>query len=353
MKVALFGPRGSGKTTLFNALTGSDLPAGTPTLEAHAATIPVPDPRIDRLAEIHKPKKVVYAKFDLVDVPGFGRERDRKTDNRILEALRDADLVCLTLGMFDFDRMLDERGPDPARDFAELMGEMCLLDLIGVEAKLERLAKQKRTSDMEQEQRIMLRLKEALEAGRSAADAGLAADEAKRVSGYNFLTLKRFMVAVNVAERFVGKEAEALAALAGKLPPGVEAVAVCAAVEAEVAKLPAEERAEFLASLGVAEPARDLLIRTAYRLLDRISFLTAGPDECRAWTVGRGTIARAAAGAIHSDLERGFIRAEVIAYDEFARHGSEAAAKAAKAYRLEGATYTVQDGDIIEIRFNV
>ena len=345
MKVGLTGFPGSGKTTVFAALTGLRAAAGE--RRAQIGTIKVPDARVDRLTEIHKPKKTTYAEVTFVDFPPpLQATRKAVVDQEMITALRDADaLVQVVRGFPD----LAAASATPVDDIQAFSTELALSDLAQVEKKVERLKKEK---GGERELALFTRLQQILEEGKPLRTAGLGADEQTQLAGFAFLSLRPLLVVLNVPEADVAGAvpADVAAAATGV---GAEALVLSAVVEAEVAELDPGDRAAFLADLGLRETARDRFIRASYGLLDLVSFLTAGEDECRAWPIRRGTAARKAAGRIHSDIERGFIRAEVMAFDDFVALGSEAKCREAGKLRLEGKDYVVQDGDIVHFRFAV
>lgn len=345
MKIGLTGFSGSGKTTVFAALSGLQVAAGE--RKAQIGTIKVPDARVETLTKIHNPKKTTLAEVTFVDFPPpLDASRKSVVDQEMIAALRDADaLVQVVRGFPD----LTGAAATPADDVRAFSTELALADLGQVEKKVERMKKEKGN---ERELALFSRLQTILEEGKPLRTAGLTADEQIQLSGYAFLSLRPLLVVVNVPESDVAKPVSADVAAAAK-EAGGEAMVLSAAVEAEVAELEPADRDAFLADLGLSEPARDRFIRASYGLLDLISFLTAGEDECRAWTIRRGTVARKAAGRIHSDIERGFIRAEVMAFDDFVRLGSEAKCREAGKLRLEGKDYVVQDGDIVHFRFAV
>jgi hypothetical protein len=345
MKVGLTGFPGSGKTTVFTALTGIRPPAGE--RRAQLGTIKVPDARVDALATIHNPKKVTYTEVTFVDFPP-PRDATKKAvlDAEMVTALRDADALVLVVRGFP-----DVAGAaaTPAVDVEAFGTELVLADLAQVEKKVERMKKEK---GGERELALFTRLQAILEEGRALRTAGLGADEQTAISSFAFLSLRPLLVVVNVPEADVAKPVPADVAAAATAA-GADALVLSAPVESEVAELDPGDRAAFLADLGLGESARDRFIRACYALLDLVSFLTAGDDECRAWPIRRGTPARKAAGRVHSDIERGFIRAEVMAFDDFMRLGSEAKCREAGKLRLEGKDYVVQDGDIVHFRFAV
>ncbi|MDX2171312.1 MAG: redox-regulated ATPase YchF [Deltaproteobacteria bacterium] len=347
MKVGIVGFPRAGKTTVFNALTGLQAQVGGygDASKPNLGTIKVPDARIDRLAEIFQPRKTTFAEMVFVDFPGG--ERGGVLDQTTLVQMRDADaLVQVVRG---FPDPVTQDAATPARDVEGFKSELVLADLAILEKRHERLRKEK---GKEQEAELVGRCKAALEAETPLRRIELSPADERTLSGFGLLSRLPLMVVVNVGE---GEAAAPLAADVKALADseGVAAIALCAQVEAEIAALDAADRGAFLADLGLQEAARDRFIQAAYGLLDLISFLTSGEDEVRAWPIRRGTTAVRAAGKIHSDIERGFIRAEVVAFDDFVRYGSDAKCREAGKLRLEGKDYVVQDGDIVHFRFNV
>jgi len=345
VKVGLAGFPGAGKSTVFAALTGLAPAAGE--RRPQIGTIKVPDPRVDHLAAIYHPRKTTYAEVTFVDFPpARDPQRRRVLDAEAVAALRDADALVEVVRGFPDVAGTPAR---PLEDIEAFETELALADLAQVERRLERLRKEK---GHEREQALFERLREALEAGRALRTLGLTPEEQAALAGFAFLSLRPLLIVLNVAEEAAAAPLpQAVATRAAAA--GAQALALSARVEAEVAQLDPADRPAFLADLGLAESARDRFIRASYALLDLISFLTAGEDECRAWPIRRGTVARKAAGRIHSDIERGFIRAEVIAYEDFVRLGSEAKCREAGKLRLEGKDYVIQDGDIVHFRFAV
>jgi hypothetical protein len=346
MRIGNVGFAGSGKTTVFNAMTGLDVPVGFGG-EVRLGTVKVPDERIDRLSRIFSPKKTTYAEITFCDIPGeHGAERtglSRKT----LQQIRDMDALCLVLR--DFQNPALEGDPDPAADLEAFQAECILADLEVVERKLERARKEKMDA---REHAAFELMKTRLE--QETPLRALTPEELNRelLRGYGLITDRPLLVALNRGERDVTRPMpESLATRIEQL--NAAGLVLSASVEAEIAGLAPADQAAFLEDLGLAESALTRFIRTAYSLLDLISFFTVGADEVRAWTIRRGTRARQAAGRIHSDLERGFIRAEVMPYDVFMQYGSEQAVKDAGKFQIEGKDYIVSDGDILSIRFNV
>jgi len=347
MKIGIVGFPHAGKTTVFNALTGLQAAVGgySDPGKPNLGTIKVPDARIDRLREIFSPRKTTFAEVVFVDFPGG--ERGGVLDQATLVQMREADALVQVVRAFNDPSLPD--AADPARDIAGFQSELVLADLAILEKRAERLRKEK---GKEQEVELVERCKTALEAETPLRRVELSAADARALSGFGMLSRLPMMVVVNVGE------ADAAAPLSDAVRAQLGAadltgLAMCAQIEMEIAGLEAADRGAFLADLGVTESARDRFIQAAYGLLDLISFLTSGEDEVRAWPIRRGTTAVKAAGKIHSDIERGFIRAEVVAFDDFVRLGSDAKCREAGKLRLEGKEYLVADGDIIHFRFNV
>lgn len=346
MKVGLVGFAGSGKTTVFNTLTGLNVPVGFGG-EVHLGAVKVPDDRIVALSRIFKPKKTTYAEIIFSDIPGEHGAESKGLSPRALERIREQDVLCLVLRAFENPAL--ERGPDAASDLEAFLTECLLADLGTVERRLERAMKEKLDPmEVAAFQRMKATLEQALPI-RSIPPQSLNRDLLK---GYGLLTDRPLLVALNQTEQEAGKPMPASIQHTLETQQAAGMV-LSASVEAEIATMDAADQAAFLADLGLSEPALSRFIRTAYGLLDLLSFFTVGEDEVRAWPIRRGTRARQAAGRIHSDLERGFIRAEVTPYDQFVRYGSEQAVREAGQLKLEGKDYVVADGDILSIRFNV
>ncbi|HKJ03082.1 MAG TPA: DUF933 domain-containing protein [Longimicrobiales bacterium] len=346
MKIGLVGFAGSGKTTVFNTMTGLDVPV-TFGGEVRLGTVKVPDERIDKLSALFSPKKTTFAEMSFCDIPGEHGAQKKGLSPRGLQQIRDQEALCLVIR--DFDNPAVEGDPDPAGDLESFHAECVLADLEIAERRLERARKERADAG---EIAAFEKMKDTLEAERPLRS--LSAEELGRdhLKGYGLLTDRPLLVALNRDEaRAAEPMPRSLEARLGEL--GAAGLVLSAAVEAEIADLEPADQAAFLADLGLAESALTRFIRTAYGLLDLISFFTVGPDEVRAWTIRRGTRARQAAGRIHSDLERGFIRAEVMPYELFMAHGSEQALKEAGLFQIEGKEYVVSDGDIMHVRFNV
>jgi ribosome-binding ATPase len=346
MKAGLVGYAQSGKTTLFDALTGQHKHGAGGRAQVNLGAIKVPDPRVDALSAIFKPKLTTYAEMHFVDVPGPAT-KGSGLDAEALRALAEVDAFCLVVRGFPG---FDGSAADPERELRDFDAELVLHDLALVEKRLERLAREHKQGSAEHHE--LERLHVHLDAGHPLRTMKWSDAEDRELAHFAFLSRRPMLVIVNVAE----DQAAAVAppgVLAAATELGCQVLPLCATIEAEIADLPPSDQPEFLASLGLTEPARARFIRAAYHLLDLVSFFTVGEDEVRAWPIRRGDKAPRAAGRIHSDLERGFIRAEVTHYQDFMTVGSEARARQEGKLRLEGKEYVVQDGDIMNIRFAV
>lgn len=346
MKIGLVGFAGSGKTSVFNTMTGLHAPTAFGG-ELRLGAVRVPDPRIDTLSKIFSPKKTTYAEMTFCDVPGEHGSDKKGLSTRAIQQIREQDALCLVLR--DFDNPAIDTPPDPLRDLEAFHLECVFADLDLIERRLERMKKE---GASKQDQVPFERMKKTLEDGRPLRALPAAELDRESLRGFGFLTDRPLLVALNRSE------ARAADPMPKELADRIAAIdaaglVLSASVEAEIATLEPADQAAFLQDLGLSESALTRFIRTAYGLLDLISFFTVGPDEVRAWTIRRGMHARQAAGRIHSDLERGFIRAEVIPYAVFMEHGSEHAVKEAGKLQIEGKDYVVSDGDILHVRFNV
>lgn len=351
MKVGLVGFAGSGKTTIFNTLTGLTAEVGGygAKEKANIGVIKVPDERIDQLAELFNPKKQTYAEINFVDVAGpQGEERSESgLDAKIVQHMREVEALVHVVRAFD--NPLLTQPADPVRDITNFDSELLLTDLVQIETRITRLKKER---DSTRERELLERLKVELENEKLLRDVELSAEELTMIAGFRFLSLKPMLILLNVGEDQAGNEPAAdVKTLADN--KGLSFIQMAGKAEMDIAQLEPEEQREFLNDLGITEPARERFIHAAYRLLDLISFLTSGEDECRAWTIRRGTNAQKAAGKIHSDIERGFIRAEVVRIEDLLALKSEARCREQGKLRLEGKEYIVQDGDVIHYRFNV
>jgi ribosome-binding ATPase len=350
MKVGIVGFPGSGKTTIFNALTGLTAATGVPAKgKENLGVIKVPDPRIDKLAELHASKKRVYAEIQFVDVAATPGATPAKggLDTGVLNAMRECDALVVVVRAFANPMLTD--APDPVRDLGGFMAELLLSDLAPLENRKDRLKKE---SGREKEKALIDRAMAHLESEQAMTSLAISIEEQRILAGFGLLTLKPLLGLLNQEEGdFAAGIPAPIAEAAAKL--GLDLMGISGKIEMDIAALPPEEQGEFLKELGLESSARDRFIRRVYAKLDLISFLTTGPDESRAWTINRGMSAQRAAGRIHSDIERGFIRAEVIACEELIALGSEKKARDAGKLRLEGKEYIVKDGDVVEFRFNV
>jgi hypothetical protein len=346
MKIGLVGFPGSGKTTVFNTMTGLDVPVGFGG-ELRIGTVRVPDARIDKLSAIFSPKKTTYAEMTFSDIPGEHGSERKGLSARGLQQIRDQEALGLVLRGFRNPAL--ESDPDPTGELEAFHAECLFADLEIVERRLDR-AKKERSSPAEIAAFEVM--KATLESDRPLRSIPAADLDRALLRGYGLLTDRPLLVVLNQSEERAPEPLPAeLSARIAQLDAA--GLTLSAAVESEIATLAPDEQAAFLEDLGLMESALARFIRTAYGLLDLISFFTVGPDEVRAWTIRRGTNARKAAGRIHSDLERGFIRAEVIPYEVFMTYGSETGVKEAGKLQVEGKDYIVSDGDILHVRFNV
>jgi GTP-binding protein YchF len=346
MKIGLVGMPASGKSTVFGALTGMAVETGYAAAsgKANLGVVKVPDPRVDALAGLYSPKKTIYAETSFSDLAATGATQG--VDRATLNAMRDVDALCQVLRAFPNE--LGEAA-DPLAEVVDLETETILADLEIVEQRIARLQRDRSDPrELELQQRIQAHL----EGEQPVRSLGLSDSEEKVIAGYAFLTGKPLLLVLNVPEDAITSPVpEDLGAAAAQR--GLGLVVLSAPVEMDIAQMAAEDQREFLESLGLDEPASHRFIRSAYALLDLISMLTAGEDECRAWPVRRSLRAPQAAGKIHSDIERGFIRAEVIWWEDLIELGSEAKCREAGKLRVEGKEYVIQDGDVVHFRFNV
>ncbi len=355
MRLGIIGLPQSGKTTLFNALTGADRPTITRggRFETYTSIVAIPDQRVARLVELFQPKETTWAKMTYDDIVGLNGHASEGISGGLHNQLSQVDGFLQVVRCFESELVpLPDGSVDPMRDLALMEADLLLNDLIIVERKMEHLTDGLRTArasdrlHIEQEISLFERLQAALSAEIPLRDVELSAEEYKLISGYGFISRKPVLVVLNLAE--------------GQPPPELvyahqhsEVVTFQGKLEMEIAQLPPEEAPAFLAEYGISEPALNGVIRLSYQLLDLISFFTVGSDEVRAWTVKKGSTAYQAAGVIHSDLQKGFIRAEVIGWDELLALGGLSEARRRGKLRLEGKDYLVRDGEIVHIRFNL
>jgi GTP-binding protein YchF len=366
MQIAIVGLAGSGKTTVFNTLTrGHAETGGYGGVTLNVGVVKVPDPRLDVLAAIFKPKKIVHADVTYVDMPAPPPSTEGHIGTEELPAdhlarLRDSDALLHVVRAFEDPANPHPEGSvDAARDIERLDLEFMLADLAMAERRLERLKGSGRHGTpaereaAEREEIVVGRIHKGLQAGMPIRDLGLDADDEKQIRGFRFLTQKPVLVLLNVGEKDLATAPHLVEGVAGAYRhEHVMVEALSARIEMELGELEPDEAGVFMEELGIAESGLDRVIALSYRLLGLVSFLTAGPDEVRAWPIPDGSTAVDAAGAIHTDLARGFIRAETVAYDDLVKLGSMAEARKAGRLRSEGKTYRVHDGDVIEILFS-
>jgi GTP-binding protein YchF len=356
MRLGIIGLPQTGKTTLFNALTRGTLPTGVTAgrIEINTSVVDVPDPRVDRLSAMFKPKKTIYAKVTYADIAGLDGSADKTgISGTLLNQLTQMDGFIHVVRFFENDNVMAPGDSiNPQRDITAMDSEFILNDLIAVERKLERLTEEKKKGAgrekaiIDREHDLFVRLQAALSDEKPLRDLPLSAEDEKILSGFGFLSRKPLLLVLNLSE--------------GQSAPQVsyqhkhsQMVDLQCKLEMDIAQLPPDEAEVFLQEYNISEPSLNRMIRLSYDLLGLQSFFTVGPDEVRAWTVHRGATAPEAAGEIHTDLQKGFIRAEVVAYNDLISLGGLAEARGKGKLRLEGKEYIVQDGDVLNIRFNI
>ena len=362
LEVGIVGLPNVGKSTLFNAITKAGAEAANYpfcTIEPNVGVVAVPDPRLDVLTKLYSSKKTTPASVRFVDIAGLvkGASKGEGLGNKFLEHIRQVDAIAHVVRCFEDENITHVADTiDPLRDIDTIQTELCLADLDVVDKRLAKVAKLLKSGSKEAklESEILERVKAALDEAKPARSLNLTDDELAAIRDANLLTLKPTLYIANVAEEELAEEnahVQKVRTLAER--EEAQVVVICAKVEEEIAELDADEAKEFLADLGLDSSGLDRLIHAAFDLLGLMTFLTAGADECRAWTITKGTTAVKAAGKIHSDIERGFIRAEIVNYDDLIRLGSINAARDKGLVRLEGKDYIMQDGDVTYFRFNV
>ena len=365
MKLGIVGLPNVGKSTLFNSLTKAGAEAANYpfcTIDPNVGIVAVPDDRIKRLGELYHTKKVTPAVIEFVDIAGLvkGASKGEGLGNQFLANIREVDAIVHVVRCFEDENVVHVDGSvDPVRDIETINLELIFADLEVLERRISKVARTaKMAKEAGREMALLKRVKEHLEEGKPASSMELAGEEEEKwFAGYNLLTAKPVIYAANVSEDDLmddGASNEGVAKVREyAAQTGSEVFVICAKIESEIAELDDEEKAMFLEDLGISESGLDKLISASYRTLGLMSFLTAGEDECRAWTIRIGTKAPQAAGKIHSDFERGFIKAEVVNYEVLLREGSLAAAREKGLVGMEGKEYVVRDGDVILFRFNV
>ena len=362
LSVGIVGLPNVGKSTIFNALTAAGAQsANYPfcTIEPNVGIVPVVDPRLVRIAELAGSKQTIFTDLKVVDIAGLvrGASKGEGLGNQFLANIRETDAILHVVRCFEDENVVHVEGRvDPRSDMEVIETELLLADLDALTKRNDRVSRLARVGQKEYlaQAEALAKAIAAAEKGTSLRAAGFTDEEKALLSDLNLITMKDVLFVANVAEDDLGKETPLLAAVRrAASEKGGEVVVICGELEAQISQLPEAERGDFLSDMGLDEPGLDVLIRAAYKLLNLETFFTAGPKEARAWTIHRGAKAPQAAGEIHSDFERGFIRAETIAYDDFVSLGGEQGAKAAGKMRSEGKDYEVEDGDVILFRFNV
>jgi len=360
-KCGIVGLPNVGKSTLFNALTKAGIEAANYpfcTIEPNVGIVPVPDPRMDALAEIVNPERILPTTMEFVDIAGLvaGAASGEGLGNKFLSHIRETDAIAQVVRCFDDDDVVHVDGKiDPVSDIETINTELALADLDSIEKAIKRVGRTAKSGDKTAIAQLALfeKIQAQLAEGHSARSVGITKDEMPLLNEVDLITLKPILFIANVAEDGFKNNPHLDKVTEIAKAHNAEVVAVCAQMEEELAQLDDEEQAEFLADLGLTEPGLNRVINAGYQLLHLQTFFTAGVQEVRAWTVAEGATAPNGAGRIHTDFEKGFIRAEVIAYDDYIENKGEQGAKDAGKWRLEGKDYIMQEGDVVQFRFNV
>ena len=363
MKIGIVGLPNVGKSTMFNAITNAGAEcANYPfcTIEPNVGVVPVPDERLDELSKIYNPKKITHAIIEFVDIAGLvkGASKGEGLGNKFLSHIREVDAIVEVVRCFEDENIIHVNGDiDPIRDIETINLELILSDIETVDKKIDKVNKMLKADKKYQEELdVLTKIKKSLDEGKSARMVEISEDEKELLKETFLLTMKPILYVTNVSEKQLDTMETDVNVMKVKeyaKTENAEVVTLCVKIEEELSVLNGEEKVEMLEALGLAESGLDKIIKASYKLLGLISYLTAGEPEVRAWTITEGTKAPGAAGKIHTDFEKGFIKAEVIAYDELIKHGSLAAAKEKGLVRIEGKEYVMKDGDIVLFRFNV
>jgi hypothetical protein len=359
MKIAIIGLSNSGKTTVFNALTGLNVETTIyPTIsgEPNIGVVKVPDPEVDRLSEIYRPKKTTYAAIEYIDYIGLTKG-DLKQNRKVFDLIKDVDAIVHVVRAFYDESVVNPMASiNPVRDIETVELELVFGDLELVEKRLERMEEGKKRGKRpdETEQKLLQKCRDSLMMETALRNVEFTKEEMKAMRPLQFLSIIPKVIVLNTGERDGDTEyAKTLESSLVNRYPSANVLTLCGKIEMEISQLPEDEKESFFIELGIEDPVSNRLIRICYQILGLISFLTVGEDEVRSWTIRSNTNALTAAGKIHSDIERGFIRAEVISYEDFISSGNMHSAREKGFLRLEGKTYEVKDGDIINFRFNV